>query len=228
MREAGIGVFRTLPGAAKRDVRRLRLTAKALGIHWHSRFGYSEFVRGLDSAVPAEAAFLTQATTLFRGSGYFSFDDGAPPDLMAHAAIAAEYAHVTAPLRRLVDRAGLEICLAHCEGRAVPEHVLAELPEMPGLMAKATSRANRFERGAVDVIEAVILEPHVGERFRGVVVDVDEGRERNGDDRGSLMVAEPAVEARIVGEGLPLGEEVDARLVAADPESRQVRFEFTP
>ncbi|MDO5495903.1 MAG: RNB domain-containing ribonuclease [bacterium] len=219
MREAGVGIFRTLPRATKRDIRRMRLTAKALGIEWPGHFGYPEFVRSLDSSIPAHAAFMVQATTLFRGAGYLAFTDGAPHDRMAHGAIASEYAHVTAPLRRLVDRYGLEVCLAHCEGRDVPEQILVELPEIPEIMGRGISRANRYERGAVDLIEALILEPHVGEDFAGVVVDADDNGER-----GTIMVANPAAQARLTGDELPLGEAVEARLAEADPETRRVTF----
>ncbi|MEK8226128.1 hypothetical protein NKG05_08695 [Oerskovia sp. M15] len=53
------------------------------------------------------------------------------PDDVAHAAIAAEYAHVTAPLRRLVDRYGTEICLALSAGDEVPAWVRDALPGCP-------------------------------------------------------------------------------------------------
>jgi hypothetical protein len=43
------------------------------------------------------------AASLLRGAGYTVFD-GAPPLQRLHAGIGAPYAHVTAPLRRLVDR----------------------------------------------------------------------------------------------------------------------------
>nr|NLD41028.1 RNB domain-containing ribonuclease [Actinomycetales bacterium] len=226
MREAGAGIFRTLPKAQKRDLRRMRLTARALGIEWPDHYGYPQFVRSLDSALPAHAAFLVQATSLFRGSDYLAFTDGAPHDRKTHSAIASEYAHVTAPLRRLVDRYGLEICLAHCEGGAVPARILEELPTVPEAMRSGTSRANQYERGAVDLIEALILEPHVGADFGGVVVDVDEEREDR-EPRGTLMVPRPAVQARITGGELPLGEEVTAELTQADPETRRVAFRLS-
>ena len=44
-------------------------------------------------------------------SGYQAFD-GVVPEHPEHAALAAPYAHVTAPLRRRVDRYAGEICLA--------------------------------------------------------------------------------------------------------------------
>lgn len=221
MREAGVGVFRTLPKAQKRDLQRMRLTARALGIEWPGHYDYPEFVRSLDSRIPSHAAFMVQATTLFRGADYLAFTDGAPHDRKAHSAIAAEYAHVTAPLRRLVDRYGLEVCLAHCEGTRLPEPVHEGLATIPEVMRHGTARAGQFENGSVDIIEALILEPHLGEDFRGVVVDVER------EDRGRIMVANPAVRARIMGEDLPLGHEVAARLTEADPETHAVTFELS-
>ena len=106
MREAGIGVFRTLPPAHDRDVQRLRRTARALHLDWPAATEYPAFVRSLDSAIPAHSAFLDQATTLFRGARYEVFDGVAPERELPHGAIAAEYAHVTAPLRRLVTGSG--------------------------------------------------------------------------------------------------------------------------
>lgn len=226
MREAGIGVFRTLPDAQDRDVKRLRRCARALELTWPGSMDYPDFVRSLDSALPTHAAFLDQATTLFRGAGYEVFDGAAPEAPLPHGAIAAEYAHVTAPLRRLVDRFGLEICLAHSEGTEVPEHVRAALPSLPETMATATRRANAYERGAVDVMEALVLAPYVGREFAAVVVDVDDRPRRNGGQRGTVMVEDPAVEAWVYGEDLPIGEEVRVRLVEATPATRIVRFEL--
>ena len=60
-------------------------------------------------------AFETEAASLFRGAAYTAFD-GTLPAETTHAAIAAPYAHCTAPLRRLVDRYAGEVCLALCAG----------------------------------------------------------------------------------------------------------------
>ena len=69
---------------------------------------------------------LNACTLLFRGAGYQAFR-GTLPEQPMHAAIAAPYAHVTAPLRRLVDRYAGEICVAICAGQPVPEWVAATL-----------------------------------------------------------------------------------------------------
>ena len=217
MTDAGVGILRTLPPADPRDLARLRRTARALGIEWPAEGAYADLLPTLDSAVPSHAAFLNQATSLFRGADYVVLGEGQDEADLRHAAIASRYAHVTAPLRRLVDRFGLEVCRAACAGEPVPAWVREALPTLPRAMARATQRAGRYERGAVDAVEALVLEAHLGETFRAVVVDTDE-------DGARVVLADPAVEARVEAAGLPLGEEVTVRLTAVDVPTRTVRF----
>ena len=76
MVECGVGILRTLPPARPEDYARLRRVAAALGIDWPAAQPYPELVRGLDHAIPAHAAFMEQAMSLFRGSGYLAFGVG--------------------------------------------------------------------------------------------------------------------------------------------------------
>ncbi len=223
MRRARVGVLRTLPEADPRAVKRLRRAAHGLGIDWPHDEAYGVMLRRLDAGRPAHAAFLEEATTLFRGAGYLTFDGDLPPS-SPHGAIAAEYAHVTAPLRRLVDRYGLEIAIAASGGTDVPRWVHDGLAELPGLMAAAGQKSSGYERACVDLLEAVLLAPRVGEEFTGVVVEVDEPREGDAEQRGTVVVAEPAVRAKVTGTDLPLGEQTTVRLTTADPATRTVTF----
>jgi exoribonuclease R len=227
MLDAGVGVLRTLPPADPRDVARLRRTALALGIDWPESVPYADLLPTLDSRRGPHAAFLNEATTLFRGAGYTAFGgDVAVPtgDAAEHAAIRAPYAHVTAPLRRLVDRYGTETCLAAVAGRGVPDWVDAALPELPATMSTTGRRVSAFDRGVLDLVEAVVLAPHVGATFSGVVVDADEPREDGA--RGSLQLRQPAVVARVTSRDgpLPLGGALDARLDEVSVPDRRVRF----
>ncbi|WP_232821815.1 RNB domain-containing ribonuclease [Desertihabitans aurantiacus] len=221
---AEVGVLRTLPPAENAGLARLRRTSQALGIRWPGEMDYPEFVRGLDPAEPAHAAMLRACTTLFRGAGYVAFS-GSVPTTVAHAAIAAEYAHTTAPLRRLVDRYVLATCLALCADEPVPSWVLRALDGLPEVMAGTGRRAGAYERRIIDLTEALVLAPRVGETFTGVVVDVDEHEPGEPVRRGRLVVAEPAVEGAVTGDGLRLGAETTVRLVEADVERALVRFE---
>ncbi len=219
-----VGLLRTLPPPDPRDVQRLHRTARALGIDWPAEQLYPDFIRTLDPAKPAHAAMVVACTRLLRGSGYAAFD-GAVPEQPLHSALSSEYAHVTAPLRRLADRYAGEICIALCAGTDVPPWVLDRLHDLPGIMTESGRRAAAYEGAVVDLVETALLASHVGERFDGVVVDVNEKDPR----RGTVTLAEPAVEAPIRStEGeLPLGTEVSALLTRADVDARKVEFELS-
>jgi exoribonuclease R len=216
----GTGVLRTLPTAPDGAVGRLRRTAHALHIDWPHHVSYAALVRSLDPGIPHHAAFLQECTTLLRGAGYTVFRDGALPSLTTHAAVAAPYAHCTAPLRRLVDRYASEICLAAVAGEPVPEWVLAAFEALPREMSEGGRLAAKAERACVDLVEAALLKDRVGEAFDGCVVELEEHR----PDVGTVQLESPAVIGRIDGEGLALGERLRVRVVASDPETSKVRF----
>ncbi|MGP7960019.1 RNB domain-containing ribonuclease [Sanguibacter sp. A247] len=226
MLDGGIGVLRTLPPADPRDVRRLRRAATGLGIDWPRDLTYAGLISTLDGTDPQHAAFMEEATTLFRGAGYLAFDVERGRPLPAddaerrHAAIAAPYAHVTAPLRRLVDRYGLAICVALCAGEPVPDGVRAGLAELPEIMATTGRRAGAFERGCLDAVEAAVLRERLGDVFDAVVVEANEQ-----GTKGEILLADPAVRSKVTGVGLEPGERAKVRLAQADVTARVVRFE---
>jgi exoribonuclease R len=219
---ARVGILRTLPPPAPEALKRLHRAAKALEVPWPAEELYPDFIRSLDPAKPREAAMVTACTHLLRGAGYVGFD-GEVPAQPEHSALASEYAHVTAPLRRLVDRYGLEVCVALSAGAEVPGWVHEHLHDLPATMQESGRRAHQYEAAVLDLVEAETLKGRVGDMFTGVVLEADE------DDpgKGDLMVREPAVEARVTASSgeLPVGEEVRVRLVEADPDARVVRFE---
>jgi exoribonuclease R len=217
MIRGGVGLFRTLEPAEPRALEGLRHSARALGVTWPEGASYPEVVRGLDPSRPGDAAFAVRASRTTGAAGYAAWGGrtaaaGRPPE---HAAIAAPYAHVTAPLRRLADRVANEIVLALARGVEPPGWALAAMPAMPDIMRETGSRARAAERAALDYVEAVVLAPRVGETFRAVVVDVRDGRP-------VVQIAEPAVLAALDREGPQPGDEVSVRLVAADPGARRV------
>ncbi|TLS47310.1 RNB domain-containing ribonuclease [Streptomyces montanus] len=210
----GTGVLRTLPAVPDGAVGRLRRTARALRIDWPHHVSYAQLIRSLDPKRSHHAAFLQECTTLLRGAGYTVFRGGRTPVITTHSAVAAPYAHCTAPLRRLVDRFAAELCLAAAADTVPPEWVLAALGDLPGQMAEGTRRASAVERGCLDIVEAALLKDQVGEVFDGTVVDVQEREPAV----GTVQLESPAVVARIEGAGrLPLGERLRVRLTRADP-----------
>jgi exoribonuclease R len=218
MVRGGIGLLRTLPVPPAEAVASLRRSALALGVAWPEGMGYGELLSSLDPHQPGPAALLTLATRLLRGAGYTAFD-GAPPALEVHSAVAAPYAHCTAPLRRLADRYVLETCLALCAGEPVPGWVREALPLLPQEMAEADRRAHALDRAVVDLAEAVAMQARVGESFEGVVVE-------STSKGGTIQLADPAVRGRLESVDPPLGQRVQVRVVEADPSARSVRFEL--
>ena len=109
-----------MPAPTEDAVQRFRRAARGLGADSAEGLGYGNFIRSLDRTNPRHLALIHEATSLFRGAGYTAFDGEVPAERQ-HAAVAAPYAHVTAPLRRLVDRFALVVCEAVCRGAEVPD-----------------------------------------------------------------------------------------------------------
>lgn len=142
------------------------------------------------------------------GAGYRAFRDDLDP---WHAAVAAPYGHATAPLRRLADRYVLDLLL----GRPLPPDVFARLASV---MDAAESRADRASSAAIDLVEAFLLAPMMGETFDAVVT----GRSDTG---ARIQLRDPPVRANAEAHHVPAaGTWVTARLVEADPAARRVRF----
>ena len=166
---------------------------------------------------------ITACTRLLRGSGYVAFDGEVPADPI-HAALASEYAHVTAPLRRLGDRYAGEICVALCAGTDVPTWVLAKLSEVPDVMKDAGRRA------------APVRSRRCSTWSRPGSCSTGWGRPSKGSSRTStrrttraatITIQDPAVEARVTSSApLPLGTEAEVRLTQADIDSRSVVFQI--
>jgi exoribonuclease R len=217
MIDAGLGLLRTLPPPDRKTVSQLRRTARALEIEWPDDVGYADRVRELRPDTPEAAALLAQSARALRGAGYVAFQDHEVPDQPEHSAIASTYAHVTAPLRRLCDRFANEIVVSVCADIEPPEWAVAGLDQMPSVMGRANQKDRAFEKAIVDFVEALVMETRIGERFTGVVTDMDQGRAR-------IQLRTPAVVAHMEGRGLELGDEIEVEVKAADPVLRTIEL----
>ena len=204
-----VGILRTMPPPDQGAVARFRRQARSLGVDWPKEERYGDFIRRLDLTDPCQLALVHEATALFRGAGYTAFD-GELPQQQEHAAVAAPYAHVTAPLRRLVDRFGLVVCAALTSGEEVPAWARQALPGLPETMKAGDARAKAVERACTDAVEAAVMASRVGETFTADVVDVDPKR-----SGVTVQLVDPAIVARARGDA-ELGAQVRVRLDAAD------------
>jgi exoribonuclease R len=213
---ANVGILRTLPPADEGAIGLLHRVAHALGVPWPKHQTYQAFVRALDPATDSGAALIELSTRLLRGAGYTAFD-GSLPAQLNHSAVAAPYAHATAPLRRLVDRYVGELCVAVCAHLDVPPWIREALPALAEVMDDSGHKAHALERACIDLVETVVMASHVGETFEGGMVETT----KHG---GIVQLRTPPVRARCDGERLLLGARIDVRLVTADPATRTLLF----
>jgi exoribonuclease R len=135
--------------------------------------------------------------------------DAAAEVPMIHAAMAAPYSHVTAPLRRMGDRYATEVALSVVAGREPPEWVTARLDDLPGAMQAGLRVDSAVERSVTDAIEAALFEPLIGRELPAFVV--------NRAERGVVVVFDhPPAEALARGDNSELGAPVRVRVDAVD------------
>lgn len=211
-----VGILRTMPKPDEQAINAFRTQTAALGRPWTESVGYGEYLRGLARDDPASLAIMQAAGGLFRGAGYAAMD-GEPPVDPEQSALAAPYAHVTAPLRRLVDRWGLVVCEALSAGREVPRWARVSLHELPALMDASSQRASRLDAASVARVEAAVLSGRVDDEFTVTVLEVR-------GERAVIQLSEPAVTATCPAPGARAGERITVVLEHADISAGEVRF----
>jgi exoribonuclease R len=212
----GVGVLRTLPPPEPKVVGWLRSVAPALDVRWPKGATAGDVVADLDQSSPKHMAFLDHAMSLLRGATYVTLGE-TPGDDLIHAGVGAPYAHVTAPLRRLVDRYTSTLCMLLARGAEVPDWIQAELPALPSVMEKGEQRASNVDRSVVDMTEAWLLRDRIGEQFVAIPLDTEE-------DRTKIAILEPAIRASARGTGFVVGQPAAVQLTEADVTARLVRF----
>jgi exoribonuclease R len=214
LQENRTGLFRVMAEPDDRAVDRLRHTARGLGLQWPAETTLAELERTLDPADPKQATFMLAIQRSSHGAGYVPFREGEKP---WHAAVAATYAHATAPLRRLADRYVVRATLALAGGQPVPAAVAEAFERLPAVMAKADALGSQIQRAAVDLAEAVILQGREGETFGAIVTEVDHRGAR-------IQLCDLPVVARVSDSDRAPGQTLDVTLVKADPDLRTVAF----
>lgn len=222
MLEARVGLLRTMPPPREQDIARLRVAAHALGFSWPDEQSYPDFLHSLSPTAPHLDVLVWQARRLMRGADYVDFD-GELPAHTQHAALAMDYAHCTAPLRRLADRYVLDLLLTLRAGARPTDAALVSLAALPKVMDEAERRANSLERKVVDIAEAWELHGSVGAIFTALVLDASA-------QRIEAQLVEYPVRATIrLADGapaLPLGAKVRVKLVSVAVEEGTAEFQL--
>ncbi|MGJ4094890.1 RNB domain-containing ribonuclease [Corynebacterium macclintockiae] len=219
MVRAGVGILRTLPPAGDKEIAAFDNGARALGFDRSGR-SIGELLADIDASTPRGMALMRDAQSLLRGAGYQHFGlvgGGADAEPSIHAGIGGHYAHVTAPLRRLVDRFATEVCLAIANSQPIPEWVTANVDQVLSTMKSSGQTASAVDRACLNLTEAVVLQPWVGQNFNATVLHSD------GADKAKILVEQPPILTTCVG-GPDEASTVKVTLVIAEPAARKVRF----
>ncbi|MBX3566079.1 MAG: RNB domain-containing ribonuclease [Sphingomonas sp.] len=208
------GLFRVMAAPDDQAVNRLRHTARAFRLDWPHSMPLKEFERSLRAQVPAEAAFMLAIRRAGQGASYAPY---APSETPWHAAMAATYAHATAPLRRLADRYVVRAALALANGEPVPQAVTEAFAKLPPVMARADALAGKIDRAVIDLAEAVMLHGREGETFAAIVTDVTTQGFR-------VQLRDLPVVANLKGAAAAPGDRLTLRLAAADTLAGTIAF----
>jgi exoribonuclease R len=212
MKTAGVGLFRVMPEPDTRAENALRRTAATFGIEWLASQSIGAIVGHLDATNPAHQAFAMAARRAGGGASYATYATNPEP---WHAAMAATYAHATAPMRRLADRFVLRTVKHVVDGESIDSVLSERLDRLPVLMDRQENVAAKLDRGAIDLVEAVTMVDRIGQHFDAVVVDTNE--------RGcTVQIVEPPVRTRLDAKGLEPGQKIAVSVAAVDVSKRRV------
>lgn len=232
MARHSVGVLRVLAQASDQDIRDFLVAVEALGFEAPAAGieDIASFLSRVDAQTPRGMAVMRDASRLLRGSGYEKLAEtgGENSTPTPHAGVGGVYAHVTAPLRRLIDRYGLEFCLAiaafergETKTVEVPGWVTDTLDQATDSMKRSGALAATVDRKCLNLTESVVLAPWVGTTFDAAVL-------HNKATAAEIFVARPPVIANCVGSGdagLPQEGTCQAvTLVTADPAAAEVTF----
>jgi VacB/RNase II family 3'-5' exoribonuclease len=208
------GLFRIMDAPDDRAVKRLRATATAFGLDWPFAVSLKDFNATLDPDIASHAAMMLAIRRAGAHALYAPYREDVVP---WHAAMAATYAHATAPLRRLADRYVVQATLAIMNGQPVPDAAEQAFARLPKIMASADALGGQIARSVIDLAEAVMLNGRVGAIFAAVVTDVDERGTR-------VQLIDLPVVTRIVAHGVTPGEALRVQLLTVDLARRSAEF----
>jgi exoribonuclease R len=200
--QANIGLFRVMDDPNEHEIKSLRAQAKVLGIAWKSDENLQAVVSRLTTTDQRDLAF-SMAIRKAGGSARYMlwpFESQNEEQKLRnaqqakqpwHAAIAASYAHATAPMRRLADRYVLDLLVAHFakDTDAVIE-LQRTLALLPSVMETSERVGAKIDRDCLEAIESSLLKPLIGQERSATVIDVSH-------DGLQVQMNEPAVIWRI-------------------------------
>ncbi len=212
-RDSRMGLFRVMDEPEPRAIAMLRRAAHALQISWAPSETLRDLQRRMEPSNSIHQQFLLDARRAGGRASYESFNSRKTP---WHSAIAATYAHATAPMRRLADRYVLDLAWLLANGHSIPTTLTNQIEQLSSVMERCEGRAANVDRAVIDLLEAVSLQHRIGEILIAEVIDVE---------NGVVQITEHAIRARASKlSNVENGDTVRVRIDVADPTKRLVRF----
>jgi VacB/RNase II family 3'-5' exoribonuclease len=173
------------------------------------------------AAEPSAFADLSLSVVKLLGKGEYVLE--LPGQAVAgHFGLALrDYTHSTAPNRRFPDLITQRLLKAAMSGAASP-YATADLSALATHCTEQEDKAAKVERRVRKSAAALLLSPHVGQRFDAIVTGAS--------PKGTyLRIARPAAEGKLVRgfDGLDVGDRVRVELIHTDVEHGFVDFART-
>ena len=181
------------------------------------------FLQTRKAADPAHYADVSLSILKLMGPGEYVMSRAGDPPIGHFGLAAPDYTHSTAPNRRFADVVTQRI-LKSVEAKSAPPYQDEALAAIALNCTQKEDAARKVERNMRKRIAAVALANHIGEQYKAVVTGVV-------PHKGVFVrLVDPPIDGRLMrGEqGVDVGDQINVRLLAADPARGFIDFERIP
>jgi exoribonuclease R len=178
----------------------------------------SAFLLKRQQAAPVQFPDLSLAVVKLLGAGEYVLKRPGHPSAGHFGLALSDYTHATAPNRRFPDVVTQRLVKAALTG-AAPPYNDEELGTLGEHCTAQERNAAKVERQVRKSAAAMLLQPHIGEQFDGLVTGAS--------DKGTwVRIARPVAEGRVVKgfEGLDVGDTVHVQLTHTDVQRGFIDF----
>ena len=220
--EAGVSSIRRVVKAPERWPRIVELAARA-GVQLPATpdaGALNAFLQGRKAADPAHYADVSLSVLKLMGPGEYVMARVGDPQEGHFGLAARDYTHSTAPNRRFADVVTQRILKA-VDAKSAPPYTDDALAAIALNCTQREDAARKVERNMRKRIAAVALSNHIGEIYKAVVTGVV-------PRKGTFVrLVDPPADGRLMrGEqGVDVGDQINVRLLAADPARGFIDFE---
>ena len=179
----------------------------------------AKFVDAMRATHGSEFSEISLALVKLMGRGEYVAHSPGETEVGHFGLATAQYTHATAPNRRYVDLVNQRLQKAIALKISSPYSV-AELVQIAAHANDREASAQKVERQVRKSAAAVLLAPHLGEEFEGMITG-------SGEKGVYVRIFKPDAEGRLSAAAakFKVGQRVDVRLKSVNPEKGFIDFE---